>query len=105
MRIVHHPRFLAAIGLFGLACLIGLPINGGNSGFISVALGQSKALTKSQSEALSAYNKSVQDFRSILSERDSYTLLMASINFSATGFTAMDLPMSDDDLDTALSSW
>jgi hypothetical protein len=50
---IHHPCLLAVIGLFG---------------FMSVALGQS-ALTPSQSEALNAYNKTVQDFKSILSER------------------------------------
>ena len=32
-------------------------------------MGQPTTLTKSQSDALNAYNKTVQDFRSILSER------------------------------------
>ncbi|HMA55244.1 MAG TPA: hypothetical protein VKP52_00730 [Pseudolabrys sp.] len=36
---------------------------------MSFALGQPAALTTSQSEALNAYNKTMQDFRSILSER------------------------------------
>jgi hypothetical protein len=45
---------LAVIGLCGIA---------------SAALGQPAALTAAQSEALNAYNKTVQDFRSILSER------------------------------------
>jgi hypothetical protein len=67
--IVNWPRLLAAIRLCGLAYLLWLPINIGNLSFISCALGQPTALTKSQSEVLSAYNKSVQDFRSILSER------------------------------------
>ena len=69
MRIVNHPRFLAVMGLCCLAFLIGLPGNIGNLSFISFALGQTIALTKAQSDALDAYNKTVQDFRSILSER------------------------------------
>ncbi len=44
-------------------------INVGNLGFISPAQGQPAALTKSQSDALDAYNKTVNDFRSILSQR------------------------------------
>jgi hypothetical protein len=67
--IVDCPRLLAVIGLCCLAVPIGLPVNIGSLSFISFALGQPAALTKSQSEALAAYNKSVQDFRSILSER------------------------------------
>lgn len=50
---LNHPGLLAAIGLF---C------------FMSAALGQ-PALTPSQSEALNAYDKTVQDFKSILRER------------------------------------
>ena len=69
MRIVIYPRFLAAIVLCGLAYLLGLPVNMGNLNFISLALAQPTALTKSQSDALNAYDKTVQDFRSILSER------------------------------------
>jgi hypothetical protein len=69
VRIVNYPRFLAVIGLCGLAYLVELPVNIGNLSFISFALGQPTALTKSQSDALNAYNKTVQDFRSILSER------------------------------------
>jgi hypothetical protein len=69
VRIVNCPRLLAVIRLCGLAYLLWLPISIGNLSFISCALGQPATLTKSQSEALSAYNKSVQDFRSILSER------------------------------------
>jgi len=57
------------IGLCGLAYLVGLPVNIGNLGFTSVAMGQPAALTKLQSDALNAYNKTVQDFRAILSER------------------------------------
>lgn len=50
---LNHPGLLAAIGLF---C------------FMSAALGQ-PALSPSQSEALNAYDKTVQDFKSILRER------------------------------------
>ena len=69
VRIVNYPRFLAVIGLCGLAYLVGLPVDIGNLSFISFAMGQPTTLTKSQSDALNAYNKTVQDFRSILSER------------------------------------
>ena len=62
MRILNHSRLLAVIGLCGLINLAGL------AGDIAV-LGQPAALTPSQSEALNAYNKTVQDFRSILKER------------------------------------
>ncbi|MGA9034432.1 MAG: hypothetical protein WB505_02360, partial [Pseudolabrys sp.] len=68
MRLVNYPRFLMVIGLCGLAYLVGFPVNIGNLSFISFALGQ-PALTASQSDALNAYNKTVQDFRSILRER------------------------------------
>ena len=69
MQAVNCPRFLAFIGLCGLVYLAGLLVNIGNLGFVSFASGQAAALTKSQSDALSAYNKTVQDFRSILGER------------------------------------
>jgi hypothetical protein len=60
---------LTVIRLCGLAYLVGLPVNIGNLSFISFVLAQPTALTKSQSDALNAYNKTVEDFRSILSER------------------------------------
>jgi hypothetical protein len=63
--ILNYPRFSAVIGLCGLGYLAGA----GKFIFISAALGQPAALTTSQSEALNAYNKTVQDFKSILSER------------------------------------
>ena len=69
MRIVNYPRFLAVIGLCGLAYEVRLPADIGNISFVSFAMGQSTTLTKSQSDALNAYNKTVQDFRSVLSER------------------------------------
>ena len=68
MRLVNYPRISVVIGLCGLAYLVGLPVNIGNLSFISFALGQ-PALTASQSDALNAYDKTVQDLRSILSER------------------------------------
>ena len=43
--------------------------NIGNLSFISPAQGQPAALAKSQSDALHAYNKAVNDFKSILSQR------------------------------------
>jgi hypothetical protein len=46
-----------------------VPANIGNLGFISPAQGQPAALTKSQSDALNTYNKAVNDFKSILSQR------------------------------------
>ena len=69
MRIVNYPRFLAAIGLCGVAYEVGLPAAVGKFSFVSSAMAQSTTLTKSQSDALNAYNKAVQDFRSVLSER------------------------------------
>ena len=68
MRLVNYPRISVVIGLCGLAYLVGLAVNIGNLSFISFARGQ-PALTTSQSDALNAYNKTVQDFRSILKER------------------------------------
>ena len=69
MRIVNYPRFLAAIGFCGVAYEVGLSPAVGKFSFVSFAMGQSATLTKSQSDALNAYNKAVQDFRSVLSER------------------------------------
>jgi hypothetical protein len=68
VRIPNHSRLLAVIALCSLASLFGLSVNIGNISFMSIALGQ-PALTTGQSEALTAYNKTVQDFRSILRER------------------------------------
>ena len=66
MRILSYPRLLAVIGLCGLASLAGLSIDIGNLSFISFALAQPATLTISQSDALNAYNKTVQNFRAIL---------------------------------------
>jgi len=69
VRIVNYPRFFLAVSAFcGLGYLVTLP---GDIGLVSFALAQSPALTKPQSDALNAYNKTVQDFRLILSERRS----------------------------------
>jgi len=64
-----HPRLLAVIGLCGFAYAAGLPANIDKFSLVSVAMGQSVTLTRSQSDALDAYNKTVRDFRSVLSER------------------------------------
>ncbi len=69
MPIGNDPRLLAVIGLCSLAHLAGFALGIGNFDFISVALGQPAALTQSQADALNAYNRTVQDFRSILGER------------------------------------
>ena len=69
VQIVNYHRLLAVIGLCGLPNLVGLAVNIGNLSFTSFALGQPAALTRPQSDALNAYNKTVQDFRSILSDR------------------------------------
>ena len=67
--IVNCPRLLVVVvGLCGLAHPLGLPVNG-DLDFNSFALAQPTVLTKSQSKALSAYNKALRDFKSILSER------------------------------------
>jgi hypothetical protein len=68
VRILNHSCLVAAIALCGRAILAALPLAIGNPCFVSVAPGQ-PALTKAQSDALNAYNKTVQDFRSVLSER------------------------------------
>ena len=68
MRIPNYFCLLVVVGLCSLANIVGLPVNIGNISFMSIALGQ-PALTTAQSDALNAYNKTVQDFRSILSER------------------------------------
>jgi len=67
--ILNYPCLPAVLVLCGLACLTGLPVNIGNPSLISFALAQPTALTASQSDALNAYNKTMQDFRSILRER------------------------------------
>ena len=46
-----------------------LPANIGDLSLVSSARAQPAAMTKSQSDALSAYNKAVSDFKSILSQR------------------------------------
>lgn len=69
VRTLNHPRLFAVIGLFVLANLAGISVDIANFSVISVALAQPAALTASQSDALNAYNKTVQNFIALLSER------------------------------------
>ncbi len=69
MHILRYLCLLTVVGLCSLLIAFEFPVERGNLAFISSALAQPTALTPSQSEALKAYNKTVQDFRSILSER------------------------------------
>ena len=69
VRILNYPRLLAAVGLCGLANLAGLSVDIGNLSVISFAQAQATALTTRQSDALNAYNNTVQNFRAILNER------------------------------------
>ncbi len=69
MRILSYLRLSTVVGLCSLPIVVEVAVNRGNLGFISAALGQPTALTKSQTDALNSYNKTVQDFRSILGER------------------------------------
>lgn len=69
MRNLNYLRLTTIIGLCSLANGVGLPVNVGDPGFMSIALAQPAALTKEQSDALDVYNKTVQGFKSILSER------------------------------------
>ena len=69
MRVLNYLRFTTVVGLCVLPSVVELAVNRGNLGFISSALGQPAALTRSQADALNAYSKTVQDFRLILSER------------------------------------
>ncbi len=69
MRILSYLRLSTVVGLCGLPNVVELAVNRGNLDFISSALGQPTALTKSQTDALNSYSKTVQDFRSILGER------------------------------------
>ena len=69
MRILSYLRLSTVLALCSLPNVVELAVNRGNLGFISSALGQPTALTKSQTDVLNSYSKTVQDFRSILSER------------------------------------
>src|ERR1700686_3498586 len=59
---VRRREFITAVTSLVLAKI-------GNLGFISLAQGQPAALSKSQTDALNAYNNAVSDFRSILGQR------------------------------------
>jgi hypothetical protein len=64
--------FAVALGFFFMLPVFDMsrvPINIGDLRFISPAQAQPATLTKSQSDALNAYNKTVDDFKAILSER------------------------------------
>jgi len=69
VRILSYVRLSTVIGFYILPNVVEFAVNGGNLGFISSALGQPAALTKPQMDALNSYDKTVQDFRSILGER------------------------------------
>ena len=69
VRILNYPHFFLAVYVLCGLDLVVLPVDIGNLGLVSFALAQSPALTKSQSDALNGYNKTVQDFRAILGER------------------------------------
>lgn len=69
MRFLGHLQLSTVVALCSLPIAAEFAVSGGSLGFISSALGQPVALTTAQSEALNAYNKTVQDFRSILRER------------------------------------
>jgi hypothetical protein len=69
VRNLNYPHFFLAVYVLCGLDLVVLPVDIGNLGLVSFALAQSPALTKSQSDALNAYNKTVQDFRAILGER------------------------------------
>src|SRR6478672_9073903 len=69
VRILSYLRLSTVLALCSLPNVVELGVNRGNLGFISSALGQPTALTKSQTDVLNSYSKTVQDFRSLLSER------------------------------------
>ncbi len=69
MRILGYLRLSTVVGLCSLPNVVELAVDRGDFSFVSSALGQPAALTKSQTDALNSYNKTVQDFRSILGER------------------------------------
>lgn len=69
MRFLGHLQLSTVVALCSLPIAAEFAVNGGSLWFMSSALGQPVALTPAQSEALNAYNKTVQDFRSILRER------------------------------------
>ena len=67
MRILIYVS--AVIGLCSLANVVQPLVNLGSLAYVSSALGQPTALTKAQLDSLNTYNKTVQEFRSILNER------------------------------------
>ena len=69
MYIVSCSRFPAVVGICVLACLAGHAIDIGNLSPIALARGQPVALTKTQADALEAYDNALDAFKSLLSER------------------------------------
>ena len=69
MGILRHLYLSIVVGLCFLPIVAEFVSGRGDSGFLSSALAQPAALTKAQAEALNSYNKTVQDFRSVLAER------------------------------------
>ena len=69
VSIVNCLRSATIIGSYVLACLAGLPIAVNHPSSIAFAQSAPAALTKSQSDALQAYNKALDAFKAALSER------------------------------------
>jgi hypothetical protein len=67
--ILRHLYLSIVVGLCFLPIVAEFVSGRGGSGFLSSGLAQPAALTKAQAEALNSYNKTVQDFRSVLAER------------------------------------
>jgi len=71
------PRAALALGLFFTppasiaadAIMAALLVSAGNLGLMTPAMGQPQTLTKSQSDALDAYNRAVKSFEQVLAER------------------------------------
>jgi hypothetical protein len=69
LALLFSPPVSGAIDAIAGAVAAFVPADIGHLGFVSPAQGQPAALTKSQSDALDAYNNAVRNFRSILSQR------------------------------------
>jgi hypothetical protein len=69
LGLLFTPPVASAIDTINNAVASLVPANIGNLSFISPARGQPAALTKSQLDALNAYNNAVNNFKSILSQR------------------------------------
>ena len=69
LALLFSPPVSGAIDAIAGAVAAFVPADIGHLGFVSPARAQPAALTKSQSDALDAYNNAVRSFRSILSQR------------------------------------